>query len=141
MSQNYWGILMYGIRDYRIKYKEGEVLGEVPVIKEYISKNNLDPDDPDDALWDCIDDSVFDNAADIVVDLPNGKHVNIEWEAIEGEGRIYGFSAGYPWQADMKNLEKRDIEDAMWQIFEPFVDMAKKDFVSEMEYISDYNGG
>ena len=112
----YWGINMYGVYADELKWKRD---------------------------WGYVSSDAKDLLLGVVasVKLPNGKTVRLSRERRDDRGDIYGIYAGYSWTKDIQGIDKSDVEDALWQILHPCLDMTKEEFVKAVKEISDYSYG
>ncbi len=115
MSMSYWGIVMYGVQESDLRFKEGY---------DGLYDISAERDEPD----------FFDTL------LPNGKRVALFYEGTEDDS-YFGFYAGYPWDEEMQGIEQKDVEDAIAQALMPYLDMKEEELRSKIGRISTYNCG
>ena len=121
MSMDYWGVVMYGIEETEIPFKEG-------LAEDYYGG------------LEYIFDTVYDNEYEICISLPSGKNVRLIRESTE-ENEFLGFSACYPWQKVAQGITQEDVENAIWAVLEPYVTCTQKELVEKINYINTYNCG
>ena len=122
MSTIYWGIVMHGVNENDLKFKEA-----------------VDEDEYNGGI-DYIIEKHHGGNREIMVMLPNGKKVILNYEPTE-EDNFFGFMAGYPWNDYMQGLTEADVDNAIATFLLPYVDMTKQEIVNCIDDISTYNCG
>lgn len=112
MSMDYWGVVMRGIKDADLNWKDNE-----------------------EGLWMLTEEL---DTQEVTVNLSNGKKVPLGIELTEDDDFI-GFYSCYPWDEYSKGLEEKDVDDALVQFLLPYVNDTEKEIRDKISYINTYN--